>query len=105
MIVVSPIPKASTEATTRRRRTRPSRSQGSASPTDQHSSQLVSANVAGLRSETGPVTAPPVATRATTCTTIVASSSHPAHHSTRFTTPAPLCWSWRLPMSGGNLSG
>src|SRR6478735_9197699 len=82
MIVVSPRPKASTATEANPSRIRPSRSQGSVIATDQQSSQLVSANVAGFRSETGPVTAPPVVTRAATWSTIVASNSQPASHST-----------------------
>jgi len=58
------------------------RRRGRTSATDHAVSQPVSANVAGLRSDTGPVTGPPVTASATTWNAIVASSSAPTTQST-----------------------
>ena len=80
MIVVSPTPKRTTAPVTNHAGFGPSRTHRSASDTDQHSSQVASANVIGLRSDTGPSMSPPVATSATAWTTRVASSSQPTRH-------------------------
>src|SRR5215218_522461 len=75
--VVSANPNSSTDPATIASRTRPIATCGSTRATAQQASQPVSAKSAGLRSDTGPVTSPPVATSATTWNAIVASSTQP----------------------------
>ena len=81
--VVSTTANASTAPPTTWRCQARVRRRGSTAATDQHSSQPVSANVAGLRSDTGPLTAPPSRIIATTWTTIATSRTAPATTRTR----------------------
>ncbi len=83
MIAVSPTPKSTVVAPITWRCHARVRSRGSRTATDHAVNQPVSANVAGLRSDTGPVTGPPVTVSATMWNSIVTSSAPPTTHSTR----------------------
>ena len=101
MIAVSPTAKSAAVPAIAARCQGRARSVGKIKATDHASSHPVSANAAGLRNDTGPVTGPPPTSSAPTCTTSVPSSTQPTSHSARLQPvvaagPAEVC-----PAAGG----